>query len=339
MSKTRRREANPIDVVEAAWTLDLDDRAWLHHLTEVIRPLVDGGHGVSAYTFDISVPMKDWLRDEVTIDISPRRLELQRAFQLSHSPGGSEEMHVYPEPLDGLVYATRKAGVADIHRDPVVLEHFRKLGVRDYVAFRTIEPGGRGICINAGQNEERVFDRRTQRLWARVAAHVAAARRLREALAKTPTAEAEVVLTPSGRVEHAEGEGAQAAARSALREAVSRQERARGRLRREDPALATEAWTALVSGRWSLVDHYERGGRRYIVARRNEHTLPDPRALTARERAVVHLAVLGKSNKLIAYELGLSPSTVATYLAWAMRKLRVSSRVELIQLARQLAGG
>lgn len=75
------------------------------------------------------------------------------------------------------------------------------------------------------------------------------------------------------------------------------------------------------------------------MARRNEHELPDPRALTARERAVVHLAVLGKSNKLIAYELGLSTSTVATYLSWAMRKLRVTSRVELIRLARQLAGG
>lgn len=336
--RRRRADANPIDVVEAAYELDLDDRAWLRNLTQVLFPLVDGGHGVTAYLFDMATPMTEWLRDEVTIDLPPDRLPIQRAFQLSNSGGRSEAMHVDPEPLGALIEATREAGLGDLSADPVVMEHFRRMGVRDYVALRTIEAGGKGICVNAGQREERHFDRKTRKLWARVAAHIAAGRRLRESLATHPDADADAVLTPSGRVAHAEGELRSATARAALREAVSRQELARGRLRRDDPAQATEAWVALVSGRWSLVDRYERGGRRYLVARRNAHDLPDPRGLTGRERAVVHLAVLGKSNKLIAYELGVSPSTVATYLTSAMRKLGTSSRVELIQLARQLAG-
>ena len=98
-------------------------------------------------------------------------------------------------------------------------------------------------------------------------------------------------------------------------------EKARGKQRKTDPEGATDAWNGLVTGRWSLVDRFERDGRRYIVARRNEHHLPDPRALTPRERAVAHLAALGKSNKLIGYELGISASTIAGHLSAAMKKL------------------
>ena len=49
---------------------------------------------------------------------------------------------------------------------------------------------------------------------------------------------------------------------------------------------------------------------------------PDPRALTERERQIVAYADLGQSNKLIAYQLGLSPSTVGVHLAHAREKLR-----------------
>jgi DNA-binding CsgD family transcriptional regulator len=94
----------------------------------------------------------------------------------------------------------------------------------------------------------------------------------------------------------------------------------------------------LVAGRWSLVDHFERSGRRYLVARRNDPSVRDPRALNLRERQVVWYASLGHSNKLIGYQLGLSFSTVATHLANATRKRGVASRVELIALVRSVLG-
>ncbi len=81
----------------------------------------------------------------------------------------------------------------------------------------------------------------------------------------------------------------------------------------------------------------EAGGQ--WLARRNEQGCPDPRALGARERDVVALAALGKSNKLIAYELGLSPSTVGSHLSAAMRKLGVASRVELMRALLAAIGG
>jgi len=53
------------------------------------------------------------------------------------------------------------------------------------------------------------------------------------------------------------------------------------------------------------------------------------RGLTLRERQVLAYAGLGHSNKVIAYELGLSTSTVSTHLARARRKMQLPLGVAL----------
>src|SRR5262249_38062404 len=83
------------------------------------------------------------------------------------------------------------------------------------------------------------------------------------------------------------------------------------------------------SGEWSLVDHFEASGRRYLLARRNDPQVAQPRALTLRERQVLAYAAVGHSQKFIAFELGLAPSTVAQHLTSGMRKLGVKSRLDL----------
>src|SRR5262245_25636839 len=77
----------------------------------------------------------------------------------------------------------------------------------------------------------------------------------------------------------------------------------------------------LVAVRWSLVEHFERDGRRFYLAHKNDPELAADRSLTRRERQVLAYAELGYSNKLIAYSLGLSSSTVATLLFKGRRKL------------------
>jgi DNA-binding NarL/FixJ family response regulator len=52
--------------------------------------------------------------------------------------------------------------------------------------------------------------------------------------------------------------------------------------------------------------------------------------LTVRELQVVKCAARGKTNKMIAGELGLSQHTVKNYLSRAFEKLGVSNRVELL---------
>ncbi|MDY0356209.1 MAG: response regulator [Sedimentisphaerales bacterium] len=57
--------------------------------------------------------------------------------------------------------------------------------------------------------------------------------------------------------------------------------------------------------------------------------------LTRRERQVMDLLILGKSNKVIAYELGISSKTVDFHRTNILDKAEVASVVELVRLAHQ----
>ncbi|MFC3174043.1 response regulator transcription factor [Novosphingobium bradum] len=64
--------------------------------------------------------------------------------------------------------------------------------------------------------------------------------------------------------------------------------------------------------------------------------------LTRREREVVDGLARGQANKVIAYDLGVSPRTVEFYRARAMRKLgtrSLSEALQLVFLARQASAG
>ena len=57
------------------------------------------------------------------------------------------------------------------------------------------------------------------------------------------------------------------------------------------------------------------------------------RQLQPGERQVVELVVSGKTNKMIARELGISIRTVENRRAKIMKKLQVESRTDLVALA------
>jgi DNA-binding NarL/FixJ family response regulator len=90
-------------------------------------------------------------------------------------------------------------------------------------------------------------------------------------------------------------------------------------------------WRELWRGDWSLVSqHIDRHGRRYLVAVRTEGSSRKAPPLSTRERDVCARVAKGRSNKAIAYDLGISLSTVAGHIAKSMQKLGVRSRVALI---------
>jgi len=60
-------------------------------------------------------------------------------------------------------------------------------------------------------------------------------------------------------------------------------------------------------------------------------------SLSAREREVLEGLVAGQANKVIAYNLGISPRTVEIYRANVMTKMKASSLSELVRMA--LIGG
>ena len=55
-------------------------------------------------------------------------------------------------------------------------------------------------------------------------------------------------------------------------------------------------------------------------------------ALTPRERGVLDKLVQGRSNKLVAHELGISPRTVEIHRAHIMSKMEASSLSDLVRL-------
>ena len=72
------------------------------------------------------------------------------------------------------------------------------------------------------------------------------------------------------------------------------------------------------------------GRSRYVVAQENAPEVRELQSLSRREREAVELVAAGHSNKLIAYALGISPSTVGVLLHRASVKLRTSTREALV---------
>lgn len=127
---------------------------------------------------------------------------------------------------------------------------------------------------------------------------------------------------------------------SQLRQGVSRHvtsvERGRSKRRRSEWE-AVDAWTALVAGRWVLVEREERGiGRHYAIFESGRgQTL---RALSALEARVAELSARGLPGKSVAYALGIAPATVSKHLATAAIKLGLPNRTRVAQLVGALLG-
>jgi DNA-binding CsgD family transcriptional regulator len=320
---------DPLHVIEAMYDVEAPQKAWLQQLADAADGALGCGRGVIANLYDASRP-------------GPVRIEACA----SGTPSGFFEFFMgTPRQLDegyvrssyfsstACALTSDFAGWADL---PFVKSGaIAAWNIRDDLIVRGWEPGGRGVTLNVFQPQLGGVSAARRTLLARMASHLGAAHRLRRRLdaRRKRDRRAEAVLDAKGRVCDAQGDAEQKAARARLSAAVQDMERARGSLRKRKPDIAVERWRALVAARWSLVDEFQEGTRRYIIAYANELTWRGPELLTSRERQVVAYAVAGHWTKLIAYDLGISPSTVRVLLARAMAKLGVRSRDELVRVA------
>jgi len=236
-------------------------------------------------------------------------------------------------------------GVKVLKTNAAVVAGWGPLGIKDMLGVLAVDPGGSIVTLVVPQRKVVATTPARTQTWARLAAHLAAAHRLRRWARNGKLAEissfadaegvAEAVLTPDGRIQHALDAAKPLVARAALRAAAVAIDRAKA-VRRRSPSQAVALWRALVEARWSLVDQFDRDGRHFLVACRNDVKVLGLKSLSSRERQVASFCALGHSNKLIAYELGLSVSTVSTHLHRAMRKLGARSRLEFIAATRSL---
>ena len=212
-----------------------------------------------------------------------------------------------------------------------------RAGARDCTAFVTFVGREQGLSIVTFHSQLWLGSAALKTRYQKLAKHLAVAARLRgcwdseNAVAVGADAMMDAVWGSDGRCYQAFGAARERALLEELRIAVRSRERARGSLRRRDPDQALGLWNGLVCGRWSLVDRLESDGRRFVLAIRNAPGVQDPRALTPREAEVVWRAGRGATNKEIAFELCLSEGCVSAHLHAACRKLRCSTRSDLIR--------
>lgn len=323
-----------VGIIEAAYDGEGSERAWLRRIVEASQPLLGHGLGVTGYLVDATKSGPP--RPHMPIAVgSPRGWRPLWEAMNQAGPWDREIEAVYRNQLPVETMSTTLGGRAFETLNGVVTELGHPLGMRDWLAVKAIDPAGFGCVISAPLPKVTKAPPALQRRWGRVAAHLAAGLRLRRSGRRPsarpdPLADPDAVFGADFRLQHAKGPAEKREARDLLRTAAIAIDRARGRLRHRDPDEAVSLWRGLVDGRWSLLDHFDRDGKRYLIARQNAPAAPPNATLTERERVIVGLAALGRSNKLIAYELGIADSAVSMSLSRAAAKLGVKSRAELI---------
>jgi DNA-binding CsgD family transcriptional regulator len=318
-----------VTVVEAAYRLDLDDREWLSVLANAAQPLLDRGFGVIGYDYDFSHE-PERIGPVANAGLVDGALEAGFKYHLSRSK--EERLRFY---RSGPCITVHEIYAEEAPPAPTGTEDLARLRIKDSLAIVANDPGDVGTMLLAPDVELVQIEPRSRNLWSYVAAHIAAGRRLRRRLPDGPGVSfehAEAILDTRGQVVHA-GDGAKdKLQREALREAAVAIDAARGALRREEPEAALSLWRALVRGTWTLVDQFDQDGRRFVIALRNAPSATRARAtLTPLERSIVGLLSSGHSNKIVAYELGISPSTVTRVTQSACRKLGLRSRLDLVR--------
>lgn len=314
-----------IALLEASYDLDADDAAWSDRVLACAAPLFE---------------RSEW-PGLVLARVSPSTFHVEHISArggpelLAHAVALNE--NAPPEVVDVIYRGGATIGSLSrllFSRHPALREQFvagAGGAITDVMGVSGHTGTGWVATFSAPMTEAADPTPSERRRWPLAAAHVAAGLRLRRALSRLAAraGPVEAVLGPDGKIEHLEPRAEASEARASLRAAVRRIERARSAAGRRDPEAAMAAWLGLVCGRWSLVDRFEEGGRRFLVAVKNDPVHADPRGLTQRQRQVAEFVGLGRSNKEIAYVLGLASSTVSEAVGAACRKLGLGSRVEL----------
>ena len=323
------RAQSAIDIVETAYRLDGTESEWLDGLLARARPDLDTGCGVYAFTGNENVP---------NFQASP--VFVQHDLDADYGARLAEVNRTVPRAIDDLV-RTRLVTCGGLRQtvgaDSAIFLSFqavmKSIGIQDGFSLFAHDAEHASITMAAPSRRVINLAPRVRGIWRRVGIHIAAALRLRRKLGAHATVR-DALLDPSGKLQDAtESVAHDETAQAVLVRAVEAMEEARSAEVRASPERALALWQGLVAGEWSLVDQWERGGRRYLAAYRNRPEIRDPRALTPTECSILKYLALGATNKDIEFALGLAAGTVSSSVTQILKKLRVERRVDLAVLA------
>lgn len=311
-----------LNLLDAVYDVEQSRSRWFTGVLEAFLTTFGPGAGVGGVLYDISAS------DRIAV-------ELMKGVHIP--PGWREaglDIHADTRFIPAIVANYRStlcASLADLlaaASQDMHTEYYSRHGIRGQIMVNGADCSGKGGVIFLFSSSPITLSDAQRDLFSRLATHIATAYRLQRGRPHDP----EAILTPGGHVEHAEPAARAAATRQHLGLAVRQREQIRSA--QTDARRVIRGLKGLVDGTWTLVDQYERGGKRYVLARENAPKPREPARLSERERQVAALAALGRTNKLIAYELGLAQPTVRVLMARACAKLGVKTRMELIATER-----
>lgn len=314
-----------LDGLAAAYRRDLDDERYLPHVVEAISPSLDRGLGVLGYTYDARDPAHPII-DRYVCSGRFDPAWLAPFHEAIDATGLDRDNPEHPTGFQMWSHLACGQASAVPKMRPFLPAFAHIGGAHDAFAVNALDASGRGLFLVAPLRVARRVPAEQITLFTRFAAHLTATLRVRRNAARSKP-HAAAVLSPAGALLDAEGGERVVEAREDLRRATAAFEQARVTRRHDDLEPTTRRWRPLVLSRWSLLDEFDTDGKRFVVAVENAPPTRAPRRnLSEREHQVMTQASLGHSDKVIAYELGLSASTVRVLIHRAIRKLGATTR-------------
>lgn len=313
--------------LEAAYDVAPDDQSWLGAVVETALAVWGRGRASHAAIYDASNIAAVEIKNAAFVGLSQPAID-----GIMRGIGRFTPEFVTRTFRSGLAAGIRETAYPEMK--PMV-EELEAFGFADELSLNGLDPAGKGVFIGMWSPQMLDLAPGEMTLFRRMGHHLGAAHRVRRRLREsqpasaTPdsTVGAEAILDARRRVVHAAGPARSKGARDDLIATAAARDRDRS------PRLALDArlvWGPLTRARWTLVDSFERGGARYVVARENQSAVRGLEALTDRERQAVAYLAIGQSTKETAYALGIADTTVRVLLGRAAAKLGVGSRAALL---------
>jgi len=305
------------EIADACYSQTGSEVDWLSGVAKIVGPIIDQGEGVAAWTFrlDTLTPIDSCVAnaeitgvlqhttEEASVDESWRFLLGRRASSASERLG-------------------MKQGFGSVFRT------FREHRLEDFSALTVYDASGVGVALAAPSRNVFTTPRSLANRLESIGAHLLTGFRLRRGL---PSVDA--VFAPDGKLLDAVGAARSRENAERLRMAVKAFDWACSkRASNSDDAL--QAWQALVTGRWSIVQSFESDGRRYLLAKRNAPKAIRRASLSQLESQALILRAQGLSYKIVAYELGISSTAACQLVQTGKRKLGIRSEAEIVDMIR-----
>lgn len=324
------RRADFVDVLEAAYFAETDERRWAEQLTASVKKLFTAS---PEFALMLASHADDYANASVTLigessdfvakvlpEIPPQYFRETELFRDAWYPGRPaithSELQARLLPQHGAQFKTYRS----------------MMSAPDILGLFAYPAPGLVLLLCGTLDEVSSLSPAEQAQFEKISAHLDSAWRLRH----QPAGAIDAVLSPEGELldlaPSLEGEDA-----TELASQIRAIEHSRLRAERCEPD-AIERWQALIGGRYTVVPREDTDGKRFYFLVLNSPPAQTHACFSQGESDVVRLAARGLTSKGIAYGLGISQSSVSERLASAAAKIGLRSRAELVHIAASMFG-